>query len=101
MMAKKFDGIVEAVRYKDGQIEVVRAFERRGPAFSDRVLIERHELLERLKKGKTFVTGRRKELLAGTFEQGKPLQIVNHDGREFVSTRNGVEHDELEQVPVF
>jgi hypothetical protein len=100
-MAKKFDGVVEAVHYKDGRIEVVRAFERRGAAFSDRVLIERHELLERLKKGKKFVTGHRKVLLAGTFEQGKPLQIVNHDGKEFVSTRDGVDHDELEQVPVF
>ena len=27
-MAKKFDGVIEAVRYKNGQIEVVRAFER-------------------------------------------------------------------------
>ena len=100
-MAKKFDGIVEAVRYKDGQIVVVRAFERRGAAFSDRVLIERHELLERLKKGKKFVTGKRKELLAGTFEQGKSLQIVSRDGKEIVATRENAEHDELEQVPVF
>ena len=100
-MAKKFDGVVEAVRYKDGQIEVVRAFERRGAAFSDRVLIERHELLERLKKGKKFVTGQRKELLAGTFETGKPLQIVSRDGREFVSTKDSADRDELEQVPVF
>jgi uncharacterized protein YjhX (UPF0386 family) len=100
-MAKKFDGIVEAVRYKDGQIVVVRAFERRGAAFSDRVLIERHELIEKLKKGKRFSTGKRKELLAGTFEQGKPLQIVSRDGNEFVSTRENAEHDELEQVPVF
>jgi hypothetical protein len=100
-MAKKFDGIVEAVRYKDGQIVVVRAFERRGAAFSDRVLIERHELIDKLKKGKKFVTGKRKELMAGTFDQGKPLQIVSRDGKEVVSTRDGAEHDELEQVPVF
>ena len=100
-MAKKFDGIVEAVRYKDGQIVVVRAFERRGAAFSDRVLIERHELIDKLKKGKKFVTGKRKELLASTFEPGKPLQLVSRDGKEIVSTRDNAEHDELEQVPVF
>ena len=100
-MAKKFDGIVEAVRYKDGQIVVVRAFERRGAAFSDRVLIERHELIEKLKEGKKFFTGKRKELLAGTFEQGKPVQIVSRDGKEFVATRENADHDELEQVPVF
>jgi hypothetical protein len=100
-MAKKFDGIVEAVRYKDGQIVVVRAFERRGAAFSDHVLIERHELIDKLRKGKKFVTGKRKELLASTFEPGKPLQIVSRDGKEIVATRENADHDELEQVPVF
>ncbi len=100
-MAKKFDGVIEAVRYKNGQIVVVRAFERRGAAFSDRVLMGRKELLERLKDGKKFVTGKRKEFLAGTFEQGKPLQVVNRDGKEFVSTRDNADRDELEQVPVF
>ena len=67
-MAKKFDGVIEAVRYKNGQIVVVRAFERRGAAFSDRVLVDRKELLERLKKGQKFVIGKRRELMAGTFE---------------------------------
>jgi hypothetical protein len=36
-VAKKFDGIIEAVRYKNGHIEVVRTFERWGAVFSDRV----------------------------------------------------------------
>jgi len=100
-MAKKFDGVIEAVRYKNGQIVVVRAFERRGAAFSDRVFMGRKELMERIKDGKKFVTGKRKEFLAGTFEQGKPLQVVNRDGKEFVSTRDNADRDELEQVPVF
>lgn len=100
-MAKKFDGVVEAVRYKNGQIVLVRAFERRGATFSDRILMDRKELLERLRDGKTFVTGKRKELLASTFEQGKPLQVVSRDGKEFVSTRADANQDELEQVPVF
>ena len=49
-MAKKFDGVIEAVRYKNGQIEVVRAFERRGAAFTDRIMLNRKEFLERIKK---------------------------------------------------
>lgn len=101
-MAKKFDGVIEAVRYKNGQIEVVRVFERRGTAFSDRILIPRQEFLERLKKGKKFVIGKRKEFLAGTFEvQEKPVQIVNHDGKEIISTNSNADRDELEQAPVF
>lgn len=100
-MAKKLDGVVEAVRYKNGQIAMVRAYERRGSSFSDRVLIERKALLERIKSGKQFVTGSRKELLASTFDSGKALQVVNRDGKEFISTRAATDHDELEQVPVF
>ena len=101
-MAKKFDGVIEAVRYKDGEIEVVRAFERRGAAFSDRIMVPRHELLERLKKGRKFVVGKRKEFLAGTFDiLDKPVQIVERDGREIIATRKDADHDELEQAPVF
>ena len=101
-MAKKFDGVIEAVRYKNGQIEVVRAFERRGAAFSDRVLLSRGELVNRLKKGLKFRVGRRKELLAGSFElEDQPLRVVDKNGQEIISTRTEAEHDELENAPVF
>jgi hypothetical protein len=100
-MAKKYDGVIEAVHYKNGQIVVVRAFERRGAAFSDRVMIDRKELLDRLKDGKTFVIGARKELLAGTFEEKKPVKVVTHNAQDFISTRDGADRDELEQAPVF
>jgi len=101
-MAKKFDGVIEAVRYKNGQIEVVRAFERRGATFSDRIMVPRHELLERLKNGQRFVVGQRKEFLASTFDiQDQPVQVVNRDGSEIIATRTDADHDELEQAPVF
>jgi len=101
-MAKKFDGVIEAVRYKDGQIEVVRTFERRGAAFTDRIMLNRHEFLDRLKKGKKYLVGKRKEFLAGTFEvKEKPVQILDRNGKEIISTRSEAEHDELEQAPVF
>ena len=100
-MAKKFDGVIEAVRYKDGQIEEVRAFERRGSAYSDRVMIPREKLLARLKDGKKFVVGQRKQFFAGTFETGKPVQVISRSGKEFISTRADGERDELEQAPVF
>jgi len=101
-MAKKFDGVIEAVRYKNGQIEVVRAFERRGAAFTDRIMLKRDEFLERLKKGKRYFVGQRKEFLAGTFEvQEKPVQIVDRNGREIISTRAEADQDELDQAPFF
>ena len=100
-MAKKIDGIIEAVRYKNGQITVARAYERRGATFSDRVLIERKDLLERIKDGKQFLTGARKEFWAGTFEEGRLIKVVNTDGKDFISTRDASDHDELEDTPVF
>ena len=100
-MAKKFDGVIEAVRYKNGQIQVVRAYERRGAAFSDHVLLDRKTLLKRLQSGKRFVTGKRVEFMAGTFKVGKDVITVKQDGREWVATRPDVTRDELEEVPVF
>ena len=101
-MAKKFDGVIEAVRYKNGQIEIARTFERRGAAFTDRIMLNRQELLDRLKKGKTYYVGKRKEFLAGTFEiQDKPVQVLNRNGKEILATRPDADHDELEQAPVF
>jgi hypothetical protein len=100
-MAKKFDGVIEAVHYKNGQIVTVRAYERRGAAFSDRILIDRKDFLELVKSGKQFVTGSRKELMAGTFEVGKPVKVVNRNGRDFIATRDEADRDELEQVPIF
>ncbi|MBI4761774.1 MAG: hypothetical protein ACOYYF_07935 [Chloroflexota bacterium] len=100
-MAEKIDGIIEAVRFKNGQIVLARVYERRGASFSDCILIERKDLLERIKSGKKFVTGSRKEFWGGTFEVGKPVRVVTHDGKEFLSTREGAERDELENVPVF
>ena len=100
-MAKKIDGVIEAVRYKNGQIVTVRAYERRGAAFSDRMLLERKELLERVKSGKKFVTGIRKEFFAGTFEEGKLVEVIAHDGKELLATNNGSDHDDLSPAPVF
>jgi uncharacterized protein YjhX (UPF0386 family) len=97
----KFDGVIEAVRYKSGKIEMVRAYERRGATFSDRVLLDRKTLIERLKKGKHFVTGQRKEYLASTFEVGKPVNVAGTEGKEVVTTTAQADRDELEGVPAF
>jgi hypothetical protein len=100
-MNRKIDGVIEAVRYKNGQIAMVRAYERRGATFSDWLLLDRKTLLERLRRGGQFVTGLRKNLLAGTFKVEKPVRLVEADGNEFIATRENVERDELEDTPLF
>jgi hypothetical protein len=100
-MSKKIDGIIEAARYKNGQITLVRAYERRGATFSDRVLVDRKTLLERLQKGKQYITGTREDLKASTFKIGKPVMIVKQDDRELLATHDNATRDELEEVPNF
>jgi hypothetical protein len=94
----KYDGIIEAVRYApDGKIELVRVYERRGAAFSDRVVLDRPALAERLKQGQKFIVGQRQLLLASTFQTAKSVQMLG----EIISTAPKAERDLLEEVPLF
>lgn len=98
---KKFDGVIEAVHYQDGKIASVRAFERRVASFTDRIILPREELIRRLQSGKVFVTGKRKEYWAGTFETGARVQAVPRNGDVILATRADASRDELEGVPLF
>jgi hypothetical protein len=102
-MAKKIDGVIEAVRYNpDGQIALVRAYVLRGVTYSDRVLLDRATLVERLKAGKKFTTGQRREFLGSTFDFGKPLKFVDKNGGFVITTREDAsQRDEIEETPVF
>jgi hypothetical protein len=102
-MAKKFDGVIEAVRYNpDGQIALVRGYELRGVTYSDRVLLDRDTLMKRIKDGKKFAIGQRKEYWASTFEYGKTVKLVGDNGNGFLTTHDGSpEHDDFEETPVF
>jgi hypothetical protein len=102
-MAKKFDGVIEAVRYHpDGQVALVRAYVLRGVTYSDRVLLDRETLIEKLKAGKKFTTGQRKEFLGSTFEFGKPVKIISIGGKDYLSTHDGKhQRDEFEETPAF
>jgi len=97
MARVKYDGVIEAVRYApDGKITLTRVYERRGAAFSDRVLLDRPALVERLKKGLKFVTGQREIFLASTLKRPKRELL----GENITTGKNG-EHDLLEDVPLF
>jgi hypothetical protein len=102
MAKNKYDGVVEAVRYKpNGDVDWVRAFERRGPTFSDFVLIERNDLIERIKSGKKFMVGKRVPFKASTFEVTQPLRLVEAGGKEtLVVGQAQADHDRLEGVPI-
>ncbi len=87
MAQVKYDGVIEAVRYAPpGRVAVVRAYERRGPTFSDRILISREELVRQLQAGKRFVAGERQAQMASTFTVASAICLVEKDGQKYLST---------------
>ncbi len=103
-MARKFHGVIEAVRYgPDGQVQMVRFYERRGASFSDHMLMTRVELISRLKAGKVYLTGRRVERMASTFELSGEVNLAGQAGSEWLVSRQATDarQDNLSGVPLF
>jgi hypothetical protein len=102
-MAKaKYDAVVQAVHYGNGgKIAWARTFQRRGPIWSDYVLVNRQDLIDQIKSGKRYMTGRRVQQMGGTFEVERQLRVIQRDGDELLGT-NGEQsnRDYLENVPV-
>ena len=102
-MAKPgYDGVIEAVHYDPaGKVAWVRVYERRGPTFSDRLIVDRETLIKRLQAGRKYVVGRRVPLMAGTFETSHPVHYFP-DGRDgvLVCSDRQAERDTLAGVPV-
>jgi len=101
--AKKLDGVIEAVhRGPNGQVDGVRFFERRGPTWSDHMLLSRDELIQLLKKGKKFGMGERKEFLGGTFRVSALVKVDFADGKERLITDRALDKNiELKDAPLF
>jgi hypothetical protein len=81
---------------------MVRAYERRGPAFSDHILLDRQALLTRLKSGKRFVLGQRLLYMAGTFKVDAVVRALGKPGQEVLTTTGSQgAGDHLEGAPLF
>lgn len=78
MPDKKADAVIEAVRYApDGKIDFVRLYERHGSVWSDRLLVSRQALIERLQKGHKIFTGERKMYYGSMVEARQPVKLVS------------------------
>jgi hypothetical protein len=95
-----YDGVIDAARYHKGDLLWVRLYERRGAAFSDLLHIDRKALLQRLRAGKRYLTGRRITHMGSTFELGRRVQVLESEGRQVVTTSQDAARDILEDVPV-
>ncbi|MDX9850909.1 MAG: hypothetical protein RBT01_10410 [Anaerolineaceae bacterium] len=103
MAKNKYDGILEAVRLsEDGQVQIARIFERRGPIFSDRFLVDRDDLIGRIKSGQKFLTGKRLYKMGSMFHTGEDIRVVSSKGNEVLVVGAGeAEKDTLHSVPRF
>jgi len=102
MARKKFDGVIEAVRYApNGQIDMVRVYENRWLVFSDQVLLSRSALLEKLSQGNHFVTGQRKSYVGNMFETGKSVHLSGTSNPIITTKDQAGNQDFLANVPVF
>ena len=101
MASKKIDSIVEAVRYApDGKVALVRIYERLGSAYSDRKLLTREQLIDRLRAKKIFVGGRRIERMGTSFETGAEIRLVKSGALEYIQSAAGSgERDDLKGIP--
>ena len=99
---KPYDGVIVAARYtSQGEIEWVRAFERHGFVFSDRVLMGRDELVKRLQDGKRFKTGKRVTYQGNDFNIGEDIRLIENDGGSvIVAGKASSGQDSLGNLPI-
>ena len=102
MARAKFDGIIEAVHFEEeGTVSWVRAFLRRGPTWSDLTLINRDELVDQIKSGKRFVSGKRVDYMGTTFETSDAVNLVEKNKHPILVTGDiQSENDRLEGIPI-
>jgi hypothetical protein len=77
---------------------LVRGYERRGATYSDRVLLERAALVERLKKKQRVAVGARVKLMASTFDV--TAEVRYEAGRDVVTSAAEGAQDKL-NAPLF
>ena len=103
MAQNKFDYLVEAVHYSPtGELEKIRLYERRGPSFSDRIIINRNQLIRVLIAGKKVVVGNRIPYLASTFNQTGEIQLSGSKDAPVLVTGGVISsQDSLAGIPVY
>jgi len=103
MNSNKADLIIETVHHKhNGQIDFVRAYQKRGSAYSDCLLVKRQELVKMLAKGMKVVTGQRIHLMGNSFSGLIPVSLFTMDNKSLIMTVGSTAGlKELAETPSF
>ena len=99
---KRADGVVDAAHFgPDGELLWLRAYERRGPTWSDLVLLDRQSLIQRMEAGKRFYVGKRRDYEASEFDLGERIQLQGKKkARVLVIGKGRADQDRLDALPV-
>lgn len=103
MAKKKIDAVLESVRLEDdGQLQVARIYERRGVIFSDYFLVDREQLIQRLKSGKKIFTGTRQPKMGSVFDTYDEIRLTTSNGKDnLLAGSLSNEKDFLASLPRF
>jgi hypothetical protein len=102
MARKNDDGIIIAAHYMDeGDVDWVQAFLRRGPIWSDIVIMSREALVEEIKSGKNYVAGTRVEYMGTTFETADVVNLITNNDHDVLVTGDiESKTDRLDNIPI-
>jgi tRNA U55 pseudouridine synthase TruB len=103
MAKKKYDAVLEAMRVdEDGQLQIARIFERMGVVFSDYFLVDRDQLIQRLKNGQKILTGKRQYKMGSVFDTGDEVRVISSNGNDVLVVGSESDNqDHLKSVPRF
>ena len=93
---------MEAAHFnKSGDLQWVRAYERRGPTWSDVVLLDRENLVKKIEAGKRFFVGKRKLYLASEFQLRDQIYVnKNKSGKALTLGKDKkASTDKLQKMP--
>jgi hypothetical protein len=103
MAKKKFDAVLEAVRLdKDGQLQLARIYDRKGIVFTDHFLVDRDQLIQRLKNGQLILSGKRQPKMGSLFDTGEEVRLITTNGKDVLVVGSGTsDRDQFDKIPRF
>jgi hypothetical protein len=102
-ISRKADMVVVAARYDpaDGRLLRAQAYERRGAVWTDLVLLDRDELLARLRSRRRVYSGAVEPGIPGNFSVRGRLRLQEANGRAVLALETSPTGNDELGVPIF
>ncbi len=103
MAKNEYNAVLEAIRLdENNQLSLARMYEKHGAVWSDHFLVNRNELVKRMKGGQSFVLGSRIYKMGSSFETGQPVYLAIFDDYGFIRLdQEHISADYLKGIPRF